>query len=235
MKFYDLARTAFVAGALLAVLGGCSSAAGSQFAPPAAMELTATGGPSGVARKAGSHQYTWWQYYYNLRATRLRRTRATVSNGTASFSFTPGVYTALLVTQARPLTGNLTGKTLNDTITVSGTTGSFVTENGGGCGNPPAVRFYFSSSGSAYTDYWWSNPDSYVLANGSTTLSVSLGDPSQWSDWLGQFGNYNEQEFEAAVASVNQVGVSYGGDCFFENGATVNYGTALFSSQFSEM
>jgi hypothetical protein len=32
-----------------------------------------------------------------------------------------------------------------------------------------------------------------------------------------------------------QIGLSYGGGCFFENGATVGSGSALFTSQFSEM
>jgi hypothetical protein len=92
----------------------------------------------------------------------------------------------------------------------------------------------FDTPGFAYANFWWSNPVSYVLANGSVTLTAPLSDPTQWSDWNGQFGNTVPDEFAAAVSKVQTVGLSFGGDCFFENGATVQSGSALFQSQFSE-
>jgi hypothetical protein len=188
--------------------------------------------PSGKVRKLIAPG--WTVYNYNPSGRALSPEPAQYDGTTASFTFVPSLFAALLTTGDKSLTGDLTGKTLNDTVTVSGATGTFVTQNGGGCGNPPAVRFYFTTPGFAYTNFWWSNPVSYVLANGTATLTAPLTDPSQWSDWNGQNGSTQVAGFDAAVAKVHEIGLSYGGDCFFENGATVNSGTATFSSTFTE-
>lgn len=218
-----------------AALAACSAGGnGSQFAPATTVQ-NATHMPSAGHRKTkdGTDDPTWYVYNYN-NGNHLSRTKANYSGGTASFTFQPGAFTALLTTEDASLSGDLTGKTLTDTISVSGATTPFVTENGGGCGNSPAVRFYFTTPGFAYTHFWWSNPVSYLLANGTATLTAPLNDPSQWSDWNGQSGTSNPQAFADAVSKVNEVGLSYGGDCFFENGATVTGGSASFTSQFSE-
>lgn len=237
MKISGFAAHAIGMATVAAILGGCSTS-GSQLAPSAPL-LPSSVASSGSTRLGGARPNTaptWWVYDYNRSGKELRRKRASVSAGVASFTFVPAVFTALLTTSKKSLTGNLTGKTLTDTVTVSGASGSsaFVTQHGGGCGNPPAVRFYFRTPGFAYTHFWWSNPESYVLANGTATLTAPLSDPSQWSDYNGKFGNQNPAAFAKAVAKVSQVGLSYGGDCFFENGATVTSGSALFESQFSE-
>jgi hypothetical protein len=228
------ALSAAAAGILVA---GCSAAGSSPGAPSSsAMQRNAgramTGSPSKQIKPLIAPG--WTVYNYNPSGRSLYPQPANFSNGVASFTFQPNLFAALLTTGDKTLTGNLTGKTLTDTITVSGATDTFVTQNGGGCGNPPAVRFYFSTPGFSYTNFWWSNPVSYVLANGTVTLSAPLSDPSQWSDWNGEFGTQNPSEFAQAVSKVQQVGLSFGGDCFFENGATVASGTALFQSQFSE-
>lgn len=218
--------------ALVAMVGGCSSGSGSQLATSGPM----LPGASRSVPNAHSANPKWWQYYYRPSGNHLSRTQASYSQGTASFSFAAAVYTALLISRDQSLTGNLTGDTLTDTVTVSGATSQFVSQNGGSC-TPgyPAVRFYFSEPGQfANTHYWWSNQESYTLANGSATLTASLADPSQWSDWNGQSGSSNPTGFYAAVANVRWIGLSYGGGCFFENGATVYSGSALFSSQFTE-
>lgn len=219
------------------ILAGCSSGGSSQVAPSSPMQQTAAGSglksPLGRVRK--NIAPGWTVYDYNPSGRALFPQPAQYDGTTASFTFVPSLFTALLTTGDKSLTGDLTGKTLNDTVTVSGATGTFVTQNGGGCGNPAAVRFYFTTPGFAYTNFWWSNPESYVLANGTATLTAPLTDPSQWSDFNGQSGSSDPSDFYAAVAKVHEIGLSYGGDCFFENGATVNSGTALFSSQFSEI
>ena len=61
---------------------------------------------------------------------------------------------------------------------------------------------------------------SYVLAQGSATLTARL-DPSEWSDWDGHMGNSDTAHaaaFAEAVADVQQIGLSFGGGCFFANG-----------------
>ncbi|HVR46748.1 MAG TPA: hypothetical protein VMT95_08985 [Candidatus Binatia bacterium] len=231
-------RLAFCVGAVAAVLAGCSSSGGgsANLAPVGPMQKVVGRAMAGNPSKhIGPLVSSAWTYYdYNPSGRSLFPRRADYSNGVASFSINSTQFTALLTTGDKSLTGDLTGKNLTDTITVSGATDVFVTQNGGGCGNPPAVRFYFDTPGFAYTNFWWSNPVSYVLANGTMTLTAPLSDPTQWSDWNGQVGNTVPNEFAAAVSKVQDVGLSFGGDCFFENGAAAASGSALFQSQFSE-
>ena len=73
---------------------------------------------------------------------------ATTTGSTTSFQFKAGIYTALLTTTDPSVTGDLSGKTLKDTISVTGDAASFMTQRrGGDCVNnvPAAVRFYFRS------------------------------------------------------------------------------------------
>ena len=73
--------------------------------------------------------------------------------------------------------------------------------------------------------------------SGSGTMTVSLGDLSQWSDFNGQVADSSADVtagFSAAVAKVSTVGVSFGGGCFFENGVTTSDGSGTFTSAFSE-
>jgi hypothetical protein len=91
-----------------------------------------------------------------------------------------GVYTAQLLTSAKAFTGNPTGGIVNATLTVSGLTGAFQDQNGGGCTpDNQTVRVFFSTPGFAFTNFRWSNPAAMTL-NDTMTLNVSL-DPSQWS------------------------------------------------------
>src|SRR5438067_9748780 len=129
---------------------------------------------------------------------------ATTTGATTTFQFKPDIYTALLTTTDPTLTGNLSGRTLSDTITVSGDAKSFMTQhNGGDCvGNiPAAVRFYFTSpaaSGSSvgtppagfYTAFWWSNPVRLHLLSGNQlgTIIAHMSNPAEWSDWNAQSG-----------------------------------------------
>jgi hypothetical protein len=202
----------------------------------------------GLAAPASGASPSWTEYTYHANGNSLGSTPATVSGSTVSFNFSPTTYVALLTTTDKSLTGNLSGSTLNDAVNVTGmTTGAtFDDQNGGTCSNPPSVRFYFASQsaggngGGFYSRFWWSNPvsDSVPLTNdGSGSISVPLNDPSQWSNWDGKVGNSSPDvmaAFESATSRVSEVGVSFGGGCFFENGVTVSNGTATFNSQFSE-
>lgn len=178
---------------------------------------------------------TWKVYNYNSSGQALTAKSASSTGAdNASFNFQPNVYTAQLLTNAKTSTGNLTNATMSATLTVSGVSGTFQEQNGGGCTpDSQTVRFFFSTPGFAYTHYWWSNPIAMTLTgNGSLNLSVPLNDPSQWSDWNGQPGNYSPSVtagFNAAVAKVNQAGVSFGGGCFFENGVTTSDGSGTFA------
>jgi len=179
---------------------------------------------------------------------------ATTTGATTTFPFKPDIYTALLTTTDKSLTGDLSTKTLTDTISVSGDAGSFMTQhNGGDCVSnaPAAARFYFrspSASGSStgtppagfYTQFWWSNPVNVALVSGnqSQTITASMTDPNEWSDWNGQRGSEPAvlEAFVEATHKVQEIGLSFGGECFFETGVTPTspFTNEQFSSMFSE-
>ncbi len=181
---------------------------------------------------------------------------ATTTGTTTTFQFKAGIYTALLTTTDPSLTGDLSMKTLTDTISVSGDATSFMTQhNGGDCVSnvPAAVRFYFrspSASGPStgtppagfYTQFWWSNPVDVRLLTGtqpSQTITAMMSDPNEWSDWNGQRGSNPAvtEAFLEATHKVLEIGLSFGGECFFETGVTPTPGTFTseqFSSMFSE-
>jgi len=180
---------------------------------------------------------------------------AATTGTTTTFQFKAGIYTALLTTTDPSLTGDLSTKTLTDTISLSGDAASFMTQhNGGDCVSnvPAAVRFYFrspSASGPStgtppagfYTQFWWSNPVNMPLTSGnqSQTIIAMMSDPSQWSDWNGQRGNSSPAVLEAFVEATHKVleiGLSFGGECFFETGVTPTgiFTSEKFSSMFSE-
>jgi hypothetical protein len=185
---------------------------------------------------------------------------ATTPDGgvTWQFNFGAGTFTALFTTTDPTVTGNLCPTypvgcpKLHDTITLSGDAVSFMTQHGGGdcVGNTPAaVRFYFVSPAASgpsvgspprgfYTRFWWSNPINMQLltGNSSAAITADLGAPSQWSDWNGQGASVVPEAFAEATQNVQSIGLSFGGECFFETGVTPDPATGgeQFSSQFSE-
>jgi hypothetical protein len=180
---------------------------------------------------------------------------ATTTGTTTMFPFKPGIYTALLTTKDPSLTGDLSTKTLTDTISVSGDATSFMTQHSGGnCVSnvPAAVRFYFrspSASGPStgtppagfYTQFWWSNPVNLQLLTGdqpSQMITANMAVPSEWSDWNGQNGSNPAvtEAFLEATHKVQEIGLSFGGECFFETGVTPTgaFTSEQFSSMFSE-
>jgi hypothetical protein len=185
---------------------------------------------------------------------------ATTPDGgtTWQFNFQPSVYTALFTTTDPSVTGNLCPsfplgcRTLSDSIATSGSATTFMTQRGGGdcVGNTPAtVRFYFrspSASGPStgsppagfYTQFWWSdNARMHLLSgNDSLTITESLANLSGWSDWNGQRASDFPGAFIEATQHVQAIGLSFGGDCFFETGVTAVPASSSeqFSSMFSE-
>jgi hypothetical protein len=52
-----------------------------------------------------------------------------------------------------------------------------------------------------------------------------------WSDVIGEFGTLSattQAGFAATLASVSQIGMTFGGGCFFGHGVNVSGGTAAF-------
>jgi hypothetical protein len=179
---------------------------------------------------------------------------ATTSGTVTTFDFLSGHFTALLTTTDKTLTGDLSAKTLTEKVTLSGSAATFMTQhNGGNCVSnvPAAVRFYFvspSASGSSvgtppagfYTQFWWSNPVNVQLITGNQsqqTIIAMMSDPSEWSDWNGQRGDSSPavlEAFQEAIHKVQAIGLSFGGECFFETGVQASSTPEMFSSDFSE-
>lgn len=106
-----------------------------------------------------------------------------------------------------------------------------------GCNTPASVRLYFQRRGDTLTGLgpyehyrWWSNPRSLELDGGVFRLVVPLI-PSEWSSVFGDKGDVSPiamAGFRAARANVDNVGMTFGGGCFFGHGVNVSGGTARF-------
>ena len=151
---------------------------------------------------------------------------ATTTGTTTTFPFKAGIYTALLTTTDKSLTGDLSSRTLSATVEVQGGSGTFQHRDGGGCTpDDTFVRFFFVSpkaSGTTctgttgfYTQFWWSNPAHVVLHNdpqGPDIISQLVNAPSMWSDWNGKVGDGSNscpqtaEAFQVAIHNVQTVG-----------------------------
>ena len=178
----------------------------------------------------------WKLGYYTSSGQTLSFATVPQGGGAATFNFTAADNTALLVTDHGSLKGtdlgNLAGKTITATFDISGATGAFTYYGQpDACGTPASVRLYFQTDnggGFAYTHYWWSNPESRVLANGTHFTLTANVLPVEWSDWNGQNGATQLTGFNDAAGNVTTIGFSFGGGCFFENGVGTTDGSGTF-------
>jgi hypothetical protein len=156
------------------------------------------------------------------------------------FAFGAYPYTRFFVTsyQGSGLLGDLTGKTLTATFTITGTATAFIYDPSVGppeneaCPRPASVRLYFENGNGQVTsdEQWFSTPQAYTLTSlvGNTlTLTVPL-DTANWTRKDRQLASDVPIDFAAAVATVSTVGVSFGGGCFLPSGAWPTDGTASF-------
>jgi hypothetical protein len=195
----------------------------------AALSLAA----SGMATASAPAENHWKVYDYGSKNLHAREPDA-LAGGVATFDFLSTPDTALILTKKGDRVGDLTGQGVTAKVGVSVATGTQFTYYGDpdGCGRPANVRFYFQTNTSGAfeeTDYWWSNPvsvDLEALKSGDQTLFVAF-DPSAWSDFYGHLGSdpLDAAAFAAAVKDVREIGLSFGGGCFFENGVGIVPGT----------
>lgn len=198
------------------------------------------------AATGGTPSSNWHIGYYTPsgRALSFAVAPAASSNGIASLSFTKEDDTALLVTENKAkfpsLLGDLTGKSVSASFTVSGlNAGQNFTYYGepDACGGTAVhVRYFFETSGAGgfnEAHYWWSNPVAIDLntVSGSATLATVPLTGANWSDYYGHFGNDPTYAtgFNAAVSNVTMMGLSFGGGCFFENGVGTTDGSGTFT------
>jgi hypothetical protein len=102
------------------------------------------------------------------------------------------------------------------------------------CSAPPNVRLFFTSVPGPYnyrvaneypTHYWWSVADRgyFDLSFGAeVTLIGDMNDPSQWTDADGVSGSAVPEAFFSAAANLTVVGLSFGGQCFYDTGDQVS-------------
>jgi len=131
--------------------------------------------------------------------------------------------------------GNLSGKTISATVTITATPNAVFVFGGElprwNTGPFPASgRLWFSTTAQTYDvqdgidnehKYWWSRHSQFICTNnlGTVTISDSF-DPSHWTSANGRPGNdpLFIDKFNAAVSNVRQIGVSFGGGCCFDIG-----------------
>jgi hypothetical protein len=109
------------------------------------------------------------------------------------------------------------------------------TEASNTCPRSASVRLYFQQQGddltmAAATYRWWSNPSSFVLAPTDEPIRLSVplrGD--KWTDVNGMTGVQQPNGFAAALAHPANVGLTFGGGCFFGHGVFIDGGTATFT------
>jgi hypothetical protein len=195
-----------------------------------------------LARAAGPASYWHIGYYTPSSKTLSFAAAPTAAPGIASLNFTNQPNTALLVTDNKAkfpsLLGDLSGKSVSASFTVSGLTPSISFIYGGepSCGGTTAyVRYYFETSnagGFDETHYWWSNPVHVDFSvNGPVSLDTVPLTGGNWSDFFGDYGNdpLYSAGFTAAVSNVTTIGLSFGGGCFFENGVGTTDGSGTFT------
>jgi len=165
-------------------------------------------------------------------------------SGGIGFDFLETPERALFVTDhpsyRGTLLGDQTGGTISAEIAITSAPGTTFNYFGEGtpenpCPRPANVRFYFATRNKlGESAFWWSNPVSIDLAalnnSGSAVLAVPLT-ADQWSDRDGHPGNSDATHtaaFAEAVANIDQIGLSFGGGCFFAFGAGSSPAGATF-------
>jgi hypothetical protein len=165
-------------------------------------------------------------------------------NGVAAFPLQTNMTALLTTTNAGGYLGNLTGKTMTATLSVgySGrVTYGFEGSSMNACGAPANARLFISTDAGTYspntagrneTAYWWSNPGNITLntQRSGVTLSVPVA-PGKWSDANGHLSSSSPYiaGFNRAVANVKQIGISFGGGCYFDVGIGVANGAGSFT------
>jgi hypothetical protein len=150
--------------------------------------------------------------------------------GTASVSLSPSQYLAKVTEPMH--NANLVGQT----VTIQGTiTGASALQYQGYDGTLPPdsfARIYFQGAGGTSTESplgfegqsWWADGSGTPTAvdlnttRGAFTLTLKVDPALGWSDWNGKPASENAALFNQAASHVRELGLSFGGGYFFENG-----------------
>jgi hypothetical protein len=104
------------------------------------------------------------------------------------------------------------------------------------CATPATVRLFLERKDDDFSQEfyrWWANPMGYELqvTPGDVTLTVPLT-PDQWSSVYGKTGDYDAAAlagFQDALRNLGNIGMTFGGGCFFGHGVNISGGTARFA------
>jgi hypothetical protein len=152
----------------------------------------------------------------------------------------------MTTTNSSELLGNLRGATITATLQIV-ETNSPVWWFGNDCGSGvryPNVRLFFTTVTEPYPldyanahelEFWWAREAYAQVQQGTITLTAHL-DPSKWGDSQGHSGETEPYRtgFLSAASRVAQIGLSFGGGCFFDTGVGIynpenpESGAALF-------
>jgi hypothetical protein len=138
---------------------------------------------------------------------------------------------------------NIFGKT----ITIQGTLtnkASLITQLIGGNPQNPTARVYFQGAGAGTNanspngyegQQWWADAKVDLNTTPDTFTLTAKVDPAatSWTDWNGQSASANPDLFHAAASHAQNLGLSFGGNSFFEDGVTGNGSLHIDSIQFS--
>jgi hypothetical protein len=142
---------------------------------------------------------------------------------------------ALLTT---PNTGSISGRTITATFWIATSNPAYTGANAGGCINAVNMRLYFTTTTGSYrvgqadknpSRYWWSQAGSCYIEqvdDGTLVTITSTVTPGQWSNANGQLSSNLPNEFNAAAATAKQLGLSFGGGCYYDTGVGVSSGSA---------
>ena len=95
------------------------------------------------------------------------------------------------------------------------------------CFSPATVRAFLQRADDdlyAASGRFWSNPIATILAPGNFTMTIKLHS----DQWTNVEGEQDRAGFEALLGKIGNVGITFGGGCFFGHGVNVEGGSARF-------
>lgn len=118
------------------------------------------------------------------------------------------------------------------TITITGTVNVGALQNAYSGDSGAYARIWFDGAGGSsaqspqgyLNQVWWNHAtlDLNSATNGVVpfTVQATVNPTSDWSNWNGIGADVNSSQFNGAASHVQQIGLSFGGASFFEDGVT---------------
>lgn len=127
--------------------------------------------------------------------------------------------------------GPLLGHFIEMTVEIEGLANfAYQLESENNCLDLPSARLFIQRKNDRDQDSfrWWSALNSVPLLPGIYTIKVPLT-PDRWSNVAGRSGTEAEEDFYHALEEAENIGMTFGGGCFFGHGVNVAAGQASFT------